>query len=203
MTSADSKPPAAIDGEVREALARGDIDGATVLVIRTYGPELIGWLISVLPGEADAQDAFSRLSEELWHSLSRFDGRCSVRTWCYMLARQAASRARANPRRDHEVLVTSVPSLVEAVSNAWNSSRRRAQRAQDIYAEIRKQLPEDDQTLLVLRVDRDLPWRDIALVMLGEAADDKELTRKAALLRKRFERVKEQLRTLAAEKLRE
>jgi hypothetical protein len=39
--------------------------------------------------------------------------------------------------------------------------------------------------------------------MLGEDADDDSLTRKAALLRKRFERVKEQLRELAAEKLRD
>jgi RNA polymerase sigma-70 factor (ECF subfamily) len=156
-----------------------------------------------MPGEADAQDAFSRLSEELWRSLSRFDGRCSVRTWCYMLARQAASRVRAQPRLAHEVLVTSIPSIQQAISEVWNTSRVNAARAQNVYAEIRKQLSEEDQTLLVLRVDRDLPWRDIALVMLGEAADDDELTRKAALLRKRFERVKEQLRALAAEKLEE
>lgn len=200
MTS-DSKPRAAIDDEVREALARGDVNGATEQVLRTYGPELIGWLLSTMSGEADAQDAFSRLSEELWRSLSRFDGRCSVRTWCYMLARQAASRVRAQPQREREVLVTSIPSLAQAVSHVWSTTRRNAKQAEDVFAEIRKQLSEDDQTLLVLRVDRDLPWRDIAIVMLGEEADDEQLKRKAALLRKRFERVKEQLRAFAAEKL--
>lgn len=192
---------AAIDDEVRDALARGDIEGATENVLRKYGPELIGWLVSVLPNEGDAHDAFSRLSEELWRSMSRFDSRCSVRTWCYMIARQSVSRVRSQPRNAHEVLVTSVPSLAQAVSHVWSTTRVNAQRAQDVYAEIRNQLEEDDQTLLVLRVDRDMPWRDIAIVMLGADADDDELTRKAALLRKRFERVKQQLRALAAEKM--
>ena len=193
---------AAVDREVREALERGDVDGATENVLRKYGPELIGWLFSVLPNEGDAHDAFSRFSEELWRSMARFNSNCSVRTWCYMIARQSVSRVRAQPRHAHEVLVTSVPSLVKAVSDVWASTtRRNAQRAQDVYAEIRNQLEEDDQTLLVLRVDRDMPWRDIAIVMLGDDADDEELTRKAALLRKRFERVKQQLRALAAEKM--
>jgi hypothetical protein len=39
--------------------------------------------------------------------------------------------------------------------------------------------------------------------MLGEAADADEVTRKAAALRKQFERVKEQLRELAARRLRD
>jgi RNA polymerase sigma-70 factor (ECF subfamily) len=200
MTSSP-KPAAVVDDEVREALARGDIDGATEHVIRTYGPELIGWLSSILPGDGDAHDAFSRFSEELWRSLTRFDGRCSVRTWCYMLAKQAAGRLRAQPRREHELLVSTVPSLVHAVTHVWNTTRVNARRAEDVYTEIRNELAEDDQILLVLRVDRDLAWRDIAIVMLGEDAGDEELTRKAAALRKQFERVKEQLRVLAAERL--
>lgn len=190
-----------IDVEVRGALARGDRDSATNLAVRTYGPELIGWLSSILPRESDAHDAFSLLSEELWRSMVRFDGRCSVRTWCYMLARQAAGRIRSQPRLAREELVTSVPSIVHAVTEVWNTTRIEAQREQDVYAEIRRELAEDDQTLLVLRVDRDLAWRDIALVMLGESAIEEELTRKSAALRKQFERVKEQLRALAADRL--
>lgn len=193
--------PSLIDAQVREALERGDVDGATELALRTYGGELIGWLWSMLPRESDAHDAFSRLSEQLWKSLPRFDGRCSVRTWCYMLARQAASRVHGEPRHSHEMLVTSVPTVAQAVTHVWNTTRINAQREQDVYAQIRRELAEEDQQLLVLRVDRDLAWRDIALVMLGQDASDDELVRKTAALRKQFERVKEQLRALAAERL--
>lgn len=190
-----------VDRDVKAALAAGDRDGATELALRAYGPELIGWLCSILSSEGDAHEAFSELSEALWRSLARFDGRCTVRTWCYMLARQAAGRVRAEPRRAREQLVSSVPSLMHAVTHVWNTTRVAAQRERDVYAEIRRELDEDDQTLLVLRVDRDLPWRDIAIVMLGEDANEDEVTRRAAALRKQFERVKEQLRALATERL--
>jgi RNA polymerase sigma-70 factor (ECF subfamily) len=52
---------------------------------------------------------------------------------------------------------------------------------------LRDELAPDEQTLLILRIDRDLGWREVAEVM-GE---------QEATIRKRFERVKDRLRTLA------
>jgi RNA polymerase sigma-70 factor (ECF subfamily) len=202
MTTTPPPTPEAREEEIR-ALIATDVAQATERAIKTYGPELIGWLCSILPSEADAHDAFSRMSENLWRTLPRFDGRCSVRTWCYMLARQAAYYVRSRPKASREVLVSNVPSIAGAVTHVWNTTRAGRQLAENVYAEIRRQLEDDDQTLLVLRVDRDLAWRDIAIVMLGEDADTEEVTRKAAALRKQFERVKEKLREMAAERLRE
>jgi RNA polymerase sigma-70 factor, ECF subfamily len=67
-------------------------------------------------------------------------------------------------------------------------------------AKLRAELDPEDQTLLILRVNRQLPWRDIARIMTdeGDASDDDELKRRAAALRKRFERLKEELRAKAA-----
>ncbi len=191
------------DAELREIIARGDFDRATEQALRSYGPELIGWLCSILPGHADAYDAFSRMSEDLWKSLRRFDGRCSLRAWCYMLARHAASRVRSRAGQRREVLVSQIPSIAQAVTQIWNTTRRNQKRVQDVYAEIRTLLDEEDQTLLALRVDRNLAWRDIAQVLLGEAATPAELARKAAAQRKQFERVKTRLRELAAQRLRD
>ena len=191
------------DAELRALIARGELERATEEALREYGPDLIGWLCSTLPTTADAQDAFSRMSEELWKSLRRFDGRCAVRTWCYMLARHAAARVRGRTGKRREVLVSQIPSLQQAVTRIWNTSQRDAKRARDVYAEIRPLLDDDDQTLLILRVDRNLAWRDIAQVLLGEHATPADLTRKSATLRKHFERVKVRLRELASERLRE
>lgn len=195
--------PDDVDRELRALIANGDIDRATELAIRTYGPELVGWLSSILPSEADAHDAFSRASEELWRSLQRFDGRCSLRTWCYMLARHAAAHVRSRPPKQREVLVSHVPSVLGAITHVWNTTKQGQARAADVYAQIRAELEEEDQTLLVLRVDKNLSWKEIAQVLLGEAADTEAVDRKAATLRKQFERVKERLRALAAEKLRD
>jgi len=183
--------------ELRALIEAGDIDGATTLALEAYGSELVGWLTSTL-GEADAHDAFSILGEELWKSLPRFDGRCSLRTWCYMLARAATSRVRGKPARKHEQLVSQIPSVAHAVTKVWSTTVRAAARERDVYARIRDELDDEDRTLLVLRVDKDLAWREIAIVLLGAEPDEDEVTRKAASLRKQFERVKERLKELAA-----
>jgi RNA polymerase sigma-70 factor (ECF subfamily) len=187
-----------LEAELRALAAAGEVDRATERAVRAYGPELIAWLGSLLPSEADTHDAFSRWAEDLWRSLRRYDGRCSVRTWCYMLARCAVARVRAEPRRQREQLVSQVPSVAAAVGHAWSTTRADERRRQDVYAEIRRGLDEDDQILLVLRVDRELSWRDIALVMLGADAAPDDITRRAATLRKQFERIKVRLRELAA-----
>lgn len=203
MPSSAPTPAEVRDAEVRRLVASGDVDRATELAIRTYGPELLHWLSSIFASEADAYDAFSRMSEELWRSFQRFDGRCSLRTWCYMLARHAAFHVRARPRNHRETLRSHITSALGAVTHVWNTARGAEQRAHNVYAEIRAQLDDDDQTLLVLRVDRNLAWRDIAIVLCGEAAGPDEIARKAAALRKQFERVKERLRELAAQRLRD
>ena len=185
---------------LRAMVAAGNIDQATEQAIRGYGSELVGWLRANLRNDADAEDAFSRLSEELWRSLHRYDGRCSIRTWCYMLARHAVAYVRSQPRHAREVLVSSVPSVLGAITEVLNTSKLAAAEQRDIYAEIREALDDEDQTLLVLRVDKNLSWREIAVVLCGEAAGSDEVERKAATLRKQFERVKEQLRALAAER---
>jgi RNA polymerase sigma-70 factor (ECF subfamily) len=192
--------PDPCEAELRDLVEANAIDRAIDRTLRAYGPELITWLSSMFENEADAYDAFSWMSEELWRSIKRFDGRCSIRTWCYMLARHAAFHVRSQPRRRREVLLSHIPSVLGAVSHVWNTTRRGEQHARSIYAEIRRQLDDDDQTLLVLRVDRNLAWRDIAIVLLGEAADADAVTRRAATLRKQFERVKERLRELATRK---
>lgn len=193
------------DATVRALIASGEIDRATTDTLRVYGPELIGWMCSMLPGEADAHEAFSWMSEQLWKSLPRWEARCSLRTWCYMLARHAVirTRTRSRSRLGREDLVASVPSIAHAVTHVWNTSRANAAQTQSVYTEIRNTLDDDEQTLLVLRVDRSLAWRDIAIVLLGEEASKEDIAAKAASLRKQFERMKERLRSLAAEKLRD
>lgn len=190
-----------LDARTRALIQRGEFERATERVLRAYGTELSRYLCAILPSEADAQEAFSHVSEELWKSLSRFDSRCSVRTWCYMLARHAASYVRRHPRSQRELLVSRIPSIQHVMTSAWSSSIVQAHRMREVYAEIRETLDDDDQILLTLRIDRNLSWREIALVVLGEDASEDELTKKAAALRKQFERVKDSLRALATERL--
>src|SRR5262249_2682277 len=66
---------------------------------------------------------------------------------------------------------------------------------------LRDELPEEDRMLLILRVDRALPWNDLARILAeqedGSILEDSALAREAARLRKRFQLVKDQLREMA------
>jgi RNA polymerase sigma-70 factor (ECF subfamily) len=80
-----------------------------------------------------------------------------------------------------------------------NTTLPRLEAQHDALAEIRRKLDPDDQVLLVLRVDREMAWRDIAEVIEqgGGELGAEELEAGAARLRKRFMRIKEQIREMA------
>jgi RNA polymerase sigma-70 factor (ECF subfamily) len=167
-------------------------------VLQDHGAEIFGWMLATLSSDTDAADAFSLFSEDLWKSLARHQGRCSMRTWCYMLARCAVSRVLEARAGGRTVALSDAPiSGVAAQVREVTLSYLRTDVKQRVRS-LREQLDPDDQMLLVLRVDKDLGWRDIAIVMFGDGASDPDLARHAARLRKRFERVKTQLRELAS-----
>jgi len=64
----------------------------------------------------------------------------------------------------------------------------------DRLLKLRESLDREEQTLLILRVDKAMAWEDVAEVL---RADGDPAT--PAALRKRFERLKEKLGRLARE----
>src|SRR4029078_22791 len=93
---------AQIEDEVRRLLQTGDVDGATTVALRGYGPEVLGFLVPVANNEHDARDAFSELSFDVWKGIERFEGNASLRTWTYTIARRALWRVMNDPRRRPE-----------------------------------------------------------------------------------------------------
>jgi RNA polymerase sigma-70 factor (ECF subfamily) len=126
----------------------------------------------------DALDGFQRMSEELWKSLARFDGRCSTRTWCYMIARHTAIYIRTQPRHAHEQLVSSIPSIQQAATEMFSRSLVERAHQHEILAEAKEALGPDDRTLLVLRIDRNLSWREIATVLFLAGFDSEAWPRR-------------------------
>jgi RNA polymerase sigma-70 factor (ECF subfamily) len=87
-------------------------------------------------------------------------------------------------------------SALEQPLRSDTASYLKTQRRSRIAA-LRDSLPCEDQELLVLRVDRQLAWNDLARILLhvegGAAITDEALKREAARLRKRFQTLKAQL----------
>jgi RNA polymerase sigma-70 factor, ECF subfamily len=188
-----------IEGAVRGLCDAGDLDGATTAALRGYGEEVYSFLIARLRSEDQAGDVFSQTCEDLLRSLETFEWRCSLRTWFYRLARSAATRYERSPmnQRRRRVALSQITEAADQVRSRTMVHLR--SEVKDGFRKLREQLDADEQMLLVLRVDRNLGWNEIAEI-LAEDGDDSEdsLKRASARLRQRFQKLKERLRELAA-----
>jgi RNA polymerase sigma-70 factor (ECF subfamily) len=177
----------AVEETVRLMLAAGAHDQAATALIRGYGRRILGYLRGVLRDEGLAGDAFSQFGENVWRGIAGFRGDASALSWAYTLAWSAVCRVvdSGYQRRRERLETTHAGSLVHEIQ----SSTRPYQKTEikDAVAKLREQLAADEQTLLFLRVDQDLPWNEVERVMGIDAAT----------LRKRFERIKDKLRALA------
>ena len=182
------------EDQVKALLAAGDQRGAATLALREHGPKVFGYLQVLLRDEADAADAFSVFAENLWRGLDGWRGEASLRTWAYKLAWNAALNLRDEAwRRKGRGFYSSEASQLAEEIRTRTAVRVERQRAH--LATLRAELSDEEQTLLVLRIDQALAWEEIAEVLATpEARPD------PATLRKRFERLKERLGKLARER---
>lgn len=181
---------------IRAACQAGTFDRALELAIARYGAELMSFLVAILRDVHDADDAFGETVEGLWRALPTFRWDCSLRTFAYTIARRMFVKQKRGPRarRPHVAISAAIDELAAGVRSQTASFLQTA--AKDKLAAVRAQLAPEDQALLILRVNRQLAWRDIAQILAEESgsADTVDLTKAAAALRKRFERLKAELR---------
>ncbi len=173
---------------IRELAARGDVQGAATEAIRWLGPEVLGYLTAMVKAEADAGEVFSQFAEDLWRGFPGFRWESSLRTWAYRIAYHAAARFARDPYRQRgQRFETTMASRI--ADDVRRSSVLRQDRREQQLVALRAGLDPDERTLLILRLDRALSWREVAEVLAaqGEAPADE------AALRQRFARIKDKL----------
>jgi RNA polymerase sigma-70 factor (ECF subfamily) len=186
-----------LEQRIQSTMQAGDLRAAATAAVEGYGPEVLGFLVTMLRDEHDATEVFAQACEDLWTGLPRFEGRSSLRTWFYVLARHASSRLRRSPHRraGRRVGLSEITGVAEGVRTRTLPHLRTE--VKDRFAAIRDALPEEDRSLLVLRVDRNMGWNEIARVLSPDDESAEALTRAAARLRKRFQFLKEEIRERA------
>jgi RNA polymerase sigma-70 factor (ECF subfamily) len=195
--------PSVEEQVIRAAFEAGRYEVAATASLERYGNEIFTFLVARLRSTSDAREAFSMFAEDMWIGLPAFAWRCSMRTWAYTLARNAAARYASAPYRRARNNVDlsnagAFADLLERTRSATHAYRRTD--VKDAFRELRERLDPEDQMILVLRVDRGLAWRDLAMAMAGDASlDDAALARESARLRKAFERIKQSLKEMAQE----
>jgi RNA polymerase sigma-70 factor (ECF subfamily) len=197
--AANTTPDAsAIEARIRSHADAGQHDLAATVAIESYGAELLRFLAAMLRDETAASDVFAQTCEDLWRGLPQMRWHSSFRTWCFSVARNACYRHLRNPNARRAVPLSAsqeVEKLVITVRAATQPYLRTS--VKDAFARLRETLTPDEQSLLTLRIDRDLDWSEIAQILSDEPLDPPGVKRAAAACRKRFERLTEKLRELA------
>lgn len=186
-----------LEQAVQSACQNNDYPRAATLILSELGPDLLRVIHARFMDEEQSGEVFARFAEDMWRGLPSFAFRCSLRAWLFTLARNAGSRylKRDVKRQRAQVPLSNVPELQDQVARVRTATFAQSTNREDRLEQLRSELPEEDRLILMLRVDRQLDFREIALVTLGDAeADEAAVTREAARLRKRFQLVKERLK---------
>lgn len=198
---------AASEDRIRAAFERGDLESATASLLEAYGGEIFAFVVARLRDNDLASEVFADFAEDLWRGIAGFRWNCSARGWAYTLARHAASRGLRQRRRAARLIPLSRAGPVSELAQrvCTETSRTLSSQQRSRIAALREQLPLYEQTLLMLRVNRELPWLEIARILAGGPIesvvllDAEQLRIQAARHRKRFQKAKEKLRKLAVE----
>jgi RNA polymerase sigma-70 factor, ECF subfamily len=186
---------------IREAFDAGDMERAATRTLGAYGREIFGFLAARVPTHSDADEIFSMFTENLWAGLPKFGWRCSMRTWCYVLAHNARYQYTTAPhRRAGRNVALSCPGVLSQLADDFRTTTRPYLQTEvkDGFRKLRDQLDEEEQLLLLLRVDRKLSFREIAITVLGDAdCEAAVLAREEARLRQAFARMRSNFRRLA------
>jgi RNA polymerase sigma-70 factor (ECF subfamily) len=169
-------------------LEAGDTRGAATEVVRAWGPQILGYLAATLRDDDAAQDAFAQFTEDLWNGLPSFRRESPLRVWAWRVAWHAAARTARDPYRNRgRRFATGEMSELAAAYASVPTAVWTDERSAKLDA-LRAGLDPEERTLLILRVDKAMPWSEVAQVLsTTESPVD------PAALRKRFERIKAKL----------
>ncbi|HKU39625.1 MAG TPA: sigma factor, partial [Polyangiales bacterium] len=168
---------------------------ATHVVLSRYGAEVRSFLSARTATRMSMEEVFSVFSEDVWKGLQSVREQRQMRSWLYVVARNALAR---HVRRKQRWRSRHVSAELDELSG--DARRSIATRLGDlsILEPIIAELDDADRSLLEQRLLHALPWREIALANASSSerqpASEADLERECARLRKRFQLLMQSLR---------
>ncbi len=95
------------DGEVIDLVRAGRRDEALAALLPVYRRKVFGLAYSFLRGREAAEDVAQEVFIRIWRALPDFDGRASLSTWVYTIARNTSLSALRDRRRSGKLEDTS------------------------------------------------------------------------------------------------
>jgi RNA polymerase sigma-70 factor (ECF subfamily) len=89
-----------MDRELQQLLAQNRRDEAFAVLLKLYQNKIFRLMFSMVGNVARAEETTQDVFLKIWQALPRFDGRASLSTWIYTIARNTAiSHLRAEAHR--------------------------------------------------------------------------------------------------------
>src|SRR5512139_2074178 len=147
------------------------------IAIKGYGPQILGYLMTILRHEDVARDVFAETCERLWTALASFRREGTFRAWAYRIAWNAAQDhfRGASARRERRLETAELSHLAASVASSTPPPPGPST-ALDRVARLRAQLSAEEQTLITLRVSQQLSWAEIAEVLSRPGLPESEAT---------------------------
>lgn len=178
-------PPAAVEVAIREALDRGNSNGALTLATTHYRSALIRFCLAFVHDDVMAEDVAQTAFAVAAERAAEFSGQSTFRTWLFGIARHKALDAAAARQGMPLSQVSDSRWITDAIGPVTGM-----QRAEDLQTleQVLAALGDETRALLTLRFREELSYKEIA--------DTFEITEQAA--RKRMFDALEKIRKLLA-----
>jgi RNA polymerase sigma-70 factor (ECF subfamily) len=141
------------------AAQRGD-RGAFAHLVEAYWPRLYRWLYQLTHDRHTAEDLSQEAFLKALAHLGRFQAGTNFRAWLFRIAHNTFANQRRNSARQKGTLPDDLPEQAPGPEEAALSRE-----SLDRVARAVNQLPEDFRAALLLRVDEDYSFREIASIL--------------------------------------
>lgn len=161
--------------------------------LHALGPAVKGYLSRMMRNPMDAEDVWQETQLAAVRGRDQLRDVEKLRGWVYGIARNCAKEAlrkRLPVGDDASDLDDAVEALARGPKTWWRRTSNKS-----TLRDLIDELPLDLKTLVVLRVDRELDWEEVAEAFaeeLGTTRTGKPMT--AANARKMYDRVTDELR---------
>lgn len=149
---------------IHRALRRRDYRRALEQLARVHGAQIGRLCFAMTGNQAEAEELTQEVLIAAYRALPAFEGRSSLRTWIYTIARRTCARALQRTRRRARLLALEP---VGPEPESWAGNPQRALESVDEQERLRRaveQLPPGQREVLLLRYVGGLRFRDVARV---------------------------------------
>lgn len=188
------------EARIRAAWERGGYSEAAGLIVELYGSGILSFICDRVGSVSTAEEVFSDFTEKVLEGVPSLRWTGTARGWAYRVARNAAADYFRDPDRKPQRRLTLSNPHVAGIADQVRATTALHLRTdvKNRFRELRLRLPEEDQIVLVLRLDKSLSWEEIAGVTLAEGLPaPAALKAEAGRLRQRYKRVKDRLKQMA------